>query len=209
MKASGTTVWKRVRVIGVFMSWLAVGSPAAKAQSKLSMSALVAPGYVRTASSNDQGGRNSAHYRSLPLGAMLNYHFSNQWSGSSGLLLEWQDKLSKESNFISQSHYFSIPILFNFQSAQKRLSPYFSVGTQLQSWKYWNYGVSGEDEVGVNFGSRVQYVRVRLLLGAGLKYQLNEHLSLITQPVFIYGTEKERSTRTFQYSLQTQLVCRF
>ncbi|WP_207507302.1 outer membrane beta-barrel protein [Telluribacter humicola] len=208
MKAFGNTVWKRFGVICALMCWLAIGLPTARAQSKLSMSALLAPSYIKTSSYNDQGGRYRSHHTSLPLGAMLHYHFSDRWSASSGLLLEWTDDSRKESNFISQSHYFSIPILLNYQTNQKRLSPYFSAGTQLHNWKYWNYGVPGE-EVGVNFGSRVQSVRIRLFLGAGLKYQLNEHLSLIIQPVFTYEAKNWIGARTFQYSLQTQLVCRF
>lgn len=174
------------------------------AQSKLSMSALLAPSYIRTSSSNDQGGRYRTHQSSLPLGAMLHYHFSDRWSASSGLGLEWRYWSDKDYyNFGGQRHYFYIPLLFNYQVNKKRLSPYFSAGAQLYKWKYLNYGVPG-NEVGLTIGMPV---RVHYLAGAGVKYRFNEYLSLTTQPIFIYGSEDGK--RTYQYSLQTQLVCRF
>ncbi len=190
------------------------------AQSRFSASLTVAPSLTRVVHQDEADLITRNPYKQLgyQLGTQLYYHFSDQWSVSSGLWLEWNQIPSKYYDAVPGSlafersfhHNFQIPILLNYQTTTKRLAPYFSAGLVLHKAKY-SYIVirttTGEEtEHGSNFYSPIL---PRLLLGAGIKYRLNEHLSLITQPVIMYEVEKERGKRVFQYSLQTQLVCRF
>jgi hypothetical protein len=205
MNVTGNTMWKKFGISCATIGLLVAGFTTASAQSKFSMSALLTPGYIRASFPSDQEGRIFNNSRSLGTGAMLHYQFSDQWSATSGLGIESRYSLDGDPNASFQTHYFNIPLLLNYQATQKRLSPYYSAGVQLNKlqYLYFNYGPQ-TDIVAATAKPRV---RAQYMAGAGLKYQFNEHLALTTQPIFMYGSED--GDRNYQYSLQTQLVCRF
>jgi hypothetical protein len=184
-----------------------------QAQSRFSASVTAAPSLSRVTYRNNDS--KPFTQQGFQAGTVLHYHISEQWSVSSGLWLEWTRTPTRpwvvgSGLQSSTGHNFRFPLLLHYQVTARRLAPYLSGGLVLYKEKYEIFKVTYPPDPSAELGFNVnQALRPHLLLGAGLKYRLNEHLSLITQPVFTYGADNFVGTRTFQYSLQTQLACRF
>jgi hypothetical protein len=152
------------------------------------------------------------------VGGMLHYRFSSNWSASTGL---WYSH--SRTNGITplpytttptQTHSYGLqaPLLINYRPGDRRLSPYFSVGglanfRQRTSAQY-DFG-SGLTDVTFRSGKAVTY---RPVLGAGIAYRLNPHLSLIAQPLLIWNVKPNGNYThytSYQVNGQTQLVYSF
>ncbi|CAN5492958.1 hypothetical protein BH09BAC4_BH09BAC4_49290 [soil metagenome] len=125
------------------------------------------------------------------IGLLATYAFTPNWSISTGF---WYNRLSMNSTnpfnstptptrIISQDY--QVPLLLNFRPGQKRLSPYFSVGALAnfpRSTLYREEGNSG-NSFKILFNTSMD---VRAVVGAGIAYRLNNHLSLTAQPMLIW-----------------------
>ena len=141
-------------------------------------------------------------------GSSLHFRVAPRWSLSSGLWLEWKStKQVGTGPFTNLGHHsIKVPLLVHYQRTDKRLTPYFSAGLVWDKYKYSVYANSKPPRSITVFNVATD-PQIKYLLGAGGKYQFNEHLAGIIQPTFIYGTRS--SERSYQLSLQTQLVFQF
>ncbi|MFD2569221.1 outer membrane beta-barrel protein [Spirosoma soli] len=152
----------------------------------------------------------------VSVGAMASYRFSREWSLSTGL---WYDRLtqtkpdpspvSADAKIIMSS--LKIPVLFNYKPFTTRLAPYFTVGgliNQAQPTRLINVLAPNTDE-SILFASSATY---RAVLGAGVTYRINNHFSVIVQPMLLYRFRPNRTYERFvsyQLNGQTQLVYTF
>lgn len=179
------------------------------AQSRLSMSVDAAPVYERF-------GYSSGSTEGVPfstwgarLGTSLHFRLAPRWSVSSGLGLEWKGhKRATFGNYYTHYtiHSFKVPLLVHYTLSDKRLSPYFSTGLV---WDRIQYSVNSNSKhrESITLLNILRESQIKYLLGAGVKYRLNDHLFGVVQPTFIYGAR--RDARSYQLSLQTQLVFQF
>ncbi|MDQ6477080.1 outer membrane beta-barrel protein [Dyadobacter sp. LHD-138] len=172
-------------------------SSATFAQRKFAFSAIVAPFYGHTKTSttvilpdyNGSGTLSPQEFKSesSPKGYWIGlngrYSLSKKWSASTGLW--FSQSRSKTSASLGRSHNFSIPVMVNFQTSERKLSPYFSAGA------LWNFGTTSRVDIPdmgtAIFKSDRNTSRVSPMVGAGVVYQFSPHLSLIAQPTFSYA----------------------
>ena len=143
-------------------------------------------------------------------GLSLVYTYAPGWSVSSGI---WYQQLTTrqarqaaagEGTITLRKRAIRIPLLLNYASSTKRLSPYFSFGVLT------DIPIAGR--VVVTRGSEsTQYLRLEnssrpifhILLGAGMQYKLNRRYTLMAQPVWSYklGQLGGSSTNDSSYEL--------
>ncbi len=148
-------------------------------------------------------------------GVAVNYWFSKQWSVATGIMLNSVDyqepTVTTNPNGVqfltiaSTIRSFQVPLTVNYRTSTKRLSPYLSAGalTSLHSVRIF--------EGGSKSSNTVEKIRPHPMMGVGLDYQLNRHVSLIAQPTFVYFLpyKKAISYKNYQMGLQAQLLYRF
>ena len=153
------------------------------------------------------------------IGLSAIYAFTPHWSISTGF---WYNQLSMNgtnpfdggntpARIISRN--FQVPLLINYRLTSNRLSPYFSLGSLAnfrRSTIFRSETSTGPEEGRVLFGkSAADY---RAVVGAGVVYQLNKHLSLIAQPLLIWrfkpAGDYERYV-AYQVNGQIQLMYSF
>jgi hypothetical protein len=186
-------------------------------QSKFALSATVAPFYAHTKGSvevtvpdpNNSGDFISQMWKSKSssngfwLGFNGRYSFSQKWSASTGLWYAYSR--IKTSTFSSRSYNFSIPVIANFQTSEKKLSPYFSAGA------LWNFGTTSHvrfpDLGTVTFKSDRNRSRISPMVGAGVIYHFAQRLSFIAQPTFSYAIPPSGvDIHAYQWGLNMQLL---
>lgn len=196
---------------GFLLSWSAAFS-----QSKFEFSASVAPFYGHTktkatiilpdangSGTYSQVWKSESSPKGFWIGLNGRYSFSQKWSASTGLWLS--ESWLKSSNSSSRSHNFSIPAMVNFQTSEKKLSPYFSAGA------LWNFGTTSHvniRDIGtVIFKSESHTSRISPMIGAGVIYHFARHLSLIAQPTFSYAIPPSGyNSHAYQIGLNVQLM---
>ena len=148
-------------------------------------------------------------------GVAVNYRFSKQWSVATGILLNsvgyQEPTVSTNPNGVqfltiaSTERSFQVPLTINYRTSIKRLSPYLSAGalTSVHSVRIF--------EGSSKSSNMIEKLRPHPMLGVGLDYQLNHHISLIAQPTFVYFLpyEKAISYKNYQIGLQAQLLYKF
>jgi hypothetical protein len=155
------------------------------------------------------------------VGLMARYAISNQFSIATGI---WRNYSSYQLPTIttipdqaanpndpqiigtaSHKRNYQLPVLVNFQSSAKRLSPYFSVGglVDFPAVTVFENGSTGK--------TPNQNIRVFPTIGAGIIYQLNDQFSLVAQPTFTYILPSVTyiDYQNYQLGLQLQLMYRF
>lgn len=179
-----------------------------RGQSRFSMSVDTAPVYERFGYSASVTEGVPFNTWGARLGTSLHVRLAPRWSLSSGLWLEWKgNKRSTIGNYRDFSiHSFKVPLLVHYTLSDKRLSPYFSAGLVWDKFKYSVYSNSKPQE-SITIFNVVAKPQIKYLLGAGVKYRINEYLAGTLQPTFEYGARS--GTRSYQVSLQTQLVFQF
>lgn len=156
------------------------------------------------------------------VGVAARYGLTAKWSVSTGLwathtVLTKADYSQNGIQFTIRYQYnhpftnlYRAPLLIHYQSSTKRLSPYFSIGATFDFRGITYVDLSGNGElIPVKFGKALV---VTPLVGAGLRYSLNKHLSLIAQPTLQYSVDPHPTYSYFhfyQLSLQTQLMYSF
>ena len=204
-------------------------------QGKFALSASVTPYYQHTNSKTNiflpdlSGGTPIAvdeTYRQngqgYAVGLMARYALTAYWSISSGILCNYTTyktptittrpdyTMVNIPQFItgkSHKHNYQIPLLVNYQSSTKRLSPYLSAGA-LFSFRGTSFiDVGTGVETPVVFGKALG---ISPVVGIGGIYQLNNHLSLIAQPSFTYIMPPGNATvifnKNYLFGLQAQLL---
>ena len=162
---------------------------------------------------------NSLNYS---LGVAARYAFSSKWSVGTGIwathsAVSKSDYLQNGIPFTIRYQYnypftnlYKVPLLINYQSSTKRLSPYFSAGVTFDFRGISYVDVSGNGELlPIKFGKALV---VTPLLGAGFIYGLTNHLSLIAQPTVQYSIAPHPTysyAHSYQISLQNQLMYKF
>lgn len=219
-----------IRIQCVLVAFFLLTASRCWGQQKLSVSAMVAPTFSRTnyfyrylyPESDGQvvepvylsGVRWAMGFQA---GASVMYEYAPGWSVSSGV---WYVQLTTrqarqpaagEGTVTVRSRAVRLPLLLNYASSTKRLSPYFSFGPLID--------VPLTGRVVVRRGSQsTQYLRLETtkrpifhaLLGVGARYQLNDHYTLIAQPAWAYTFGQLGSASTndpsFELSLRLQMV---
>ncbi|QHV99410.1 PorT family protein [Spirosoma endbachense] len=203
-------------------------------QTKFALSINLAPIYTHTdynstlpfPDSNTQSPTtvvtSSSHGLNYMLGLSARYNFSPKWSASTGI---WATHgLSGTTHFdingisaqlpYRYSHPFTnaykVPLLVNYESSTKRLSPYFSMGASLdfRSVSYVELEGNGQ-EVPVKFGKALI---ITPIIGVGAIYQLNNHLLIVAQPTIQYNVQSHPTYayyHSYQIGLQMQLMHQF
>ncbi|MCF0056053.1 outer membrane beta-barrel protein [Dyadobacter sp. CY356] len=187
-------------------------------QGKFALSTTVAPMYRHFKSRNtiilpdNNGGtytyidKSEGSWRGSWFGLNGQYSFSPKWSATTGL---WYNKSRLISgNTEARSHNFSIPLMINFQSSTRKLSPYFSVGS------LWNLETTTHmyiDDIGpVVFKSGDKTFKISPTVGAGVIYNFSKHFTVIAQPTFSYVIPPVGfNSRTYQLLFHVQLMYRF
>lgn len=157
--------------------------------------------------------------RGYTIGLMGRYSFRPKWSVSTGTWISYNrtDVPSVEINTPganltvgqTRGHNIQVPVLVNFQSSTRRLSPYFSAGALL-SFRSANYlNVGNDQEIRIITGKHA--VTVVPTIGVGAIYRISNHLSLAVQPTFNYYLPQGTYSSYFsgRASLQTQLFYTF
>ncbi|MVM35303.1 outer membrane beta-barrel protein [Spirosoma sp. HMF4905] len=219
-----------IRIIGIWIGLVVNHSPIF-GQSKFSFSISAAPGYTYSNTNatillpdNSITIPVDVEYQQkgvgYSVGILARYELSTHFSVSTGIWLNHnhynQPTISTNPDLTlnptgvqvvgesSTTRNYQIPVLVNYQSSTKRLSPYFSAGTYI-NFPYTKIYAEGTGTL------PNQKIRIYPTLGAGIKYQLSNHLSLITQPTFTYliPIRTYNSYQYYQLSLQTQLLYKF
>jgi hypothetical protein len=155
---------------------------------------------------------------SYTVGVMGKYEFVPRWSVATGVWMSYNrtnppnlPPYVPADLLVGQSHQrnVQIPMLVNFQSSTRRLSPYFSAGALLsfRSPTYLNIGNGQEIRLIIDKHS----VAVVPTIGVGAIYRMSNHLSLSVQPTFNYYLPQGTYSSYFsgRASLQTQLFYTF
>lgn len=221
-----STIWK----ISWLCSALFASTLAANAQSRVGISFNLAPVYGYANTQRDLG---LLDYKGQPLpavissqstqmgyslGIMGHYSWHPRWSLSTGV---WMRYLRAERPTIQvpinidvasygyRGRNIQLPLLINYQLFTNRLRPYFSVGL-LTNFRSKTYLEAGPDqEIAVVVGKRD--ITFLPTLGAGLRYRLNHHFSLVGQPTvkFVLPEYEYIRYRSYELSFQTQLLYTF
>lgn len=155
------------------------------------------------------------------VGLSVLYTYAPGWSVSSGLWYEQmttrqaRQPLAGEGTVAFQSRFLRIPLLLNYTSSAKRLSPYFSVGILT------GFPVTSRVVV-TRAGESTQHLRLHPLitrpvfqglLGAGFQYKLGDRYTCTVQPIWTYSFGQFGMARfhdtSFTFSLLTQIAYRF
>ncbi|UFH52299.1 outer membrane beta-barrel protein [Spirosoma sp. KNUC1025] len=194
---------------------LLISGAFATAQSRFSVSAMLAPAYSHNhtrlnllipdgmgQTTNVQVSSNTSSVGYLA-GAMFQYGFSDQWSISAGF---WYNRVGTDGTFpftlnpvpvriINQD--LQIPVLLNYRLTTKRLSPYFSVGSLAnfrQKTIYRDESNTGEGNARVLFKDPVNY---RAVVGVGVSYRVNQQWTLLFQPQLVWRFRPEGDFEAF------------
>jgi hypothetical protein len=196
---------------GFLFSWTA-----ATGQTKFAFSATVAPFYAHNKTTvklpldsgfdPNQGGvwTSKSSPKGYWVGLNGRYSFSKKWSASSGLWFS-QSRL-KTSNSSSRSHNFAVPVMINFQTSERKLSPYFSAGAL---WNFTRTSRATIKDIGtVVFKSgKGDISRLLPTVGAGVIYHFAPHFSLIGQPTFGYAIPPSGvDSRAYQMGFNMRLM---
>lgn len=154
------------------------------------------------------------------VGASIQYTYAPGWSVSSGIWFQQlttrqaRQAVAGEGTITVHKRVARIPLMLNYASSTRRLSPYFSFGllTDLPL---------PSRVVVTRTGESTQYLRLdtsgrpifQLLFGAGLQYKLNRRYTLLAQPAWVYTIGQLGGAYTndpaFELSVLTQLAYSF
>lgn len=202
-------------------------------QQKLSVSATVAPTYMHTLYKsrffypNSDGQIVEPIYMSgkrwapgYSVGASVLYNYAPGWSVASGI---WYQQMTTrqarqtaagEGTTTVRNRAIRIPVLLNYASSTKRLSPYFSLGflTDIPLPARVVVVRAGQSTQNLVLENSRRPV-FNFMLGAGAKYQLSRRYTLLAQPVWTYQLGQlggaSSDNPSYELSLLTQLAYSF
>ncbi|MBE9463483.1 outer membrane beta-barrel protein [Dyadobacter subterraneus] len=213
--------------VTIILAGFLLSSPVVMGQSKFAFSITAAPFYGQIKSKNSfvipsgTGGepitteiKSKTTTKGYWVGLNGRYSFSSKWSASTGLWLSesWQNvpQITPAISVYtgrSRSHNLAIPAMVNFQTSERRLSPYFSAGAM------WNFSTTSRLNISsleTNFTFKSNDSKVTPMVGAGVIYNFAQHISMIAQPIFQYIIPLSGiHSQTYQLNLNVQLMYRF
>ncbi|AUD04366.1 outer membrane beta-barrel protein [Spirosoma pollinicola] len=138
------------------------------------------------------------------IGLNARYHFTPRWDLSAGLLYNKTTSHLKDpstNDVRLGTKYIQLPILINFRSSVKRISPYFSAGAILEK-----SALAGNDRV-----------KPSAVIGIGVDYRISKNVDWLVQPTGSYLFYKPDSGWLYQFKdynsyrigIQTQLMFHF
>ena len=214
-----------------FVALFCLLAPVAFGQRTISIQATVAPTLVRTSynrqflypESDGQvvepiflaGRLGAAGYTA---GLTTQYAYAPGWSVAAGV---WYSQATLRQTRLTtlgdgttaiSSRTLRIPLLLNYHSSTRRLSPYFSLGLLL------DFPMASRVVV-THAGQPTQHLRLTTdsgpvfqpMLGAGGRYRVNRRWALIVQPIVSYNLGRFGGAQTdnssYALSILTQLTC--
>lgn len=153
-------------------------------------------------------------------GVSILYTYAPGWSVASGI---WYQQLTTrqarqtaagDGTTTVRNRSIRIPLLLNYASSTKRLSPYFSLGflTDIPLSARVIVVRTGESTQNLTLANSTRPV-FNFMLGAGAKYQLSRRYTLMAQPVWTYQLGQLGGASTdnpsYELSLLTQLAYSF
>jgi hypothetical protein len=159
----------------------------------------------------------------ISAGLTASYAFTPKWSLSAGFLYNRSSGNSRFDNFMNistqarQTESLQLPLLLNYTSSTRRLSPYFSVGLLANyTYRTTNPNTMVSTYHRIDEGT-VSTFSLYGMAGMGVSYRVTPKLTLIVQPTAAYrlnGPSKGYPisyTRwnEYLYGLQTQLKYTF
>lgn len=189
------------------------------AQRRLSVSASVTPTFSRTSYLQRVFYPNSDGQLVEPIylngafwstgvqgGLSAQYAFSEGWSVSAGAwyrqLSTRQARFGSEGTNTIRNRAVRLPVLLNFQSSPRRLSPYFTLGMTFDIPMQSRVVVTRADqpiqrlwldsEPGPFFN---------VLVGAGGRYQFKQRYAIVAQPILTYNLGRFGGLRSYNPSV--------
>lgn len=210
----------------IILAGFLFSSSAVLGQNKFAFSVTAAPfyGHIKSESSfvvpNGAGGelinteiKSTIITKGYWIGLNGKYSFSKKWSASTGLWLSesWQNvphiTLAPAIPVYtgrSRSHNLAIPAMINFQTSERRLSPYFSAGAL---WNFRTTSLLNISSFETNLVVKSDKFKLTPMVGAGAIYNFAPHLSVIAQPTFSYGiTSSGIDSHAYRLSFNVQLI---
>jgi hypothetical protein len=158
--------------------------------------------------------------RGYSAGLSAHYTYAPGWSVSSGIwfqqltIRQARQSIAGDGTTTLHNRVVRIPLLLNYASTTKRLSPYFSFGLLTD--------IPIPSQVIVTrAGESTQYLRLEtnrrpifhVLFGAGIQYKLTRRYTLLAQPVWTYNLGQvggaSSNNASFDVSALTQLAYSF
>ncbi len=196
-------------------------------QSRFSIAPTISPTYQHLSWAsqfdNKDAALGSESTTGISAGITTSYAFTAKWSLSAGLLYNRSSGNSSFDNFMNtstlarQNESLQLPLLLNYASSTRRLSPYFSVGLLAN----YTYRTTNPTTMVSSFHKidegTVSTFSLYGMVGMGVSYRVTPKLTLIVQPTAAYrlnGPSKGSPisyTRWNQYlyGVQTQLKYTF
>lgn len=151
----------------------------------------------------------------VALGLTGLYELDSTWSITAGLAYNWLKYYRRlpERGVIRKTEDVQLPVMVNYRSSSKRLSPYFSMGAMLEKRMVTRVAVS---PAYVNSDIRTKLpISVWLGMGAGISYRISPKCSFIAQPTLFYMLKTREENLlyakfdSFKLNVQAQFVFYF
>ena len=151
-------------------------------------------------------------------GVTAQYSFAPGWSVTAGAgyrqFSTQQARLGNDGTTTINSRAIRVPVLLNFQSSKKRLSPYFTVGTLLDFPLSSRVTVRRNDQPVQQLTLDTERGPVfYLMAGAGGRCRFSDRYALVIQPVLNYKVGRFGDGRSHnpavEVGVQTQLSYSF
>lgn len=151
----------------------------------------------------------------VALGLTGLYELDSTWSITAGLAYNWLKYYRRlpERGVIRKTEDVQLPVMVNYRSSSKRLSPYFSMGAMLEKRMVTRVAVS---PAYVNSDIRTKLpISVWLGMGAGISYRISSKCSFIAQPTLFYMLKTKEENLlyakfdSFKVNVQAQFVFYF
>lgn len=146
-------------------------------------------------------------------GVTAHYTHAPGWSLSAGV---WYSQTSLrlarpvaagEVKTAVRSRTVRLPLLLNYQSSTQRLAPYFSLGLLLDFPMTSRVVVTRSDQPTQHLRLAVDKGPVfQPMLGAGVRYQLNQRCAFALQPVWSYNLGRFGGSRTYNSSYEVSVL---
>lgn len=155
------------------------------------------------------------------VGVSVLYEYAPGWSVSSGLwwqqltIRQQRQPQAGEGTIYLHSRAIRVPLLLNYASSMKRLSPYFSFGllTDFPIMSRVVVTQAGESTQRLRLFPLISRPYFHGLLGAGARYRITKRYTVMAQPVWSYNFGQLGGASTndssFELSMQMQLAYTF
>ncbi|QHV95323.1 outer membrane beta-barrel protein [Spirosoma endbachense] len=213
-----------------YLTALLVGSlltTASMGQSRFSIAPTLSPSYqhlnwvAQVEHTNASKGTQTSS--GISVGLTTAYAFTPKWSLSAAILYNYSSAKLRYDNFTSiatqarRYENWQVPLLLNYTSSARRVSPYFSAGLLANH----NYRITNTD-TGISSYHKIDEGTTNAftlygMVGMGVHYRVMPNLALVVQPTAAYRINTPSGDYPIAYTswndyllgLQTQLKISF